>query len=228
MRRALAMGIAVPVLALAMLTPWVVRNYLVFGEFIPFSTMGGSVLLQSNNNKMLTDPTYYGYPVWDTKISEQYREVLQSANDEVERDRRARVLAVQWLRDHPEAWWFLARSKTERAWTPMLHAESPLLLRVVMFVSWGPVLVLFALAFFPTLIAFLRRGRPGWLIHLAILQYALSVVITSGFSRYRSPIESYCLILAAAALVFAWRTIREFTKRQEACLQPALSMTRND
>jgi 4-amino-4-deoxy-L-arabinose transferase-like glycosyltransferase len=226
--RVVAMGLAVPVLALATLTPWAVRNYLVFGKFIPFSTMGGSVLLQSNNNRMLTDPAYYGYPVWDTKISEEYREALQSANDEVERDRRAKELAVQWLKDHPEHWWFLARSKTERAWTPLLHEESPMRFRVVMFLSWGPVLVLFALAFFPTLVTFLRRGNAGWLIHLAILQYALSVLITSGFSRYRSPIEPYCLILAAAALVFAWKGVRALIKRPVANFPSALSMARTD
>lgn len=204
-RRPLVMSLAIPIVGMAALVPWAVRNYRVFGEFIPFSTMGGSVLLQGNNRIVVTEPRYYGYSVWDAKIPE-YRDALRDPNDEVKRDRVAGSLAIQWLRDNPDKWWFLARAKFLRSWTPFLQPHTPRLYRVGTLLSWGPVLVLFALAFVPTLAGLLRQRHPGWLIHLTILHFVLNALVFHGDSRYRHPVEPLCLILAAVALVacFAW------------------------
>ena len=76
-RSALVRATAIMVVALAALIPWTVRNYQVFGEIIPFSTMGGSVLLQGNNSVVVTDPKLFGYSVWDTEIPE-YRDALRA------------------------------------------------------------------------------------------------------------------------------------------------------
>ena len=83
------MALAIPVIALATLVPWTVRNYRVFGEFIPFSTMGGSALLQGNNRIVSTVQNYSGYSVWDSEIPE-YQDTARAPNDEVGRDRVAR------------------------------------------------------------------------------------------------------------------------------------------
>jgi 4-amino-4-deoxy-L-arabinose transferase-like glycosyltransferase len=205
--RVLLQAAAVPALAVALLVPWAVRNYMVFHEFIPLSTMGGSVLLQGNNDIVVSDPAYFGYNVWDTNIPE-YREALQSAGDEIERDKRARTFAVQWIKDHPEKWWFMVRHKLWRGLTPVLQPNSPRLYRAGMLVAWGPVLVLFGLAYFPTLIAALRRNDPGWLIHLAILHVLLLSIIFFGLARYRQPIEPLCIILAVTAVAFLFDRIQ--------------------
>jgi 4-amino-4-deoxy-L-arabinose transferase-like glycosyltransferase len=204
-RQLLAMSLAIPILGIALLVPWTVRNSMVFGKFIPFSTMGGSVLLQGNNRIVVTEPKYYGYSVWDTEIPE-YRAAIQAPNDEVKRDQVCRSLAIQWLKDNPDKWWFLIKAKFLRSWTPFLQPHSPRLYRLGTLLSWGPVLVLFALAFFPTLAGFLRQRHPGWLIHLTILHFTLNAEVFFGDSRYRYPIEPLCLILAAKALVagLAW------------------------
>jgi len=217
--RLLAMSLAIPVLAMAMLVPWTIRNYRVFGEFIPFSTMGGSVLLQGNNRLVATVPEYWGYSVWDTAIPE-YRDALKAPNDEVKRDRVARSLAIRWLRDNPEKWWYLVKAKFARSWTPFLQPQTARLYRLGMLVSWGPLLVLFALAFVPTLVIFLRERHPGWLIHLTILHFTLNTVIFFGNSRYRYPIEPLCMILAAQTLVFCVCRLRGVEKPRS---QPTLS-----
>src|SRR5205823_3352995 len=156
-----AAALAVHVLSIAVLVPWAARNYRVFHAFIPFSTMGGSVLLQGNNRIVSEDPLYYGYSVWDTDLAE-YRDALRSAGDEVERDRRAGRFAVDWLKAHPGRWLFLARVKTERAWTPFLQPHSPRLYRLGTLLSWGPVLLVLLAAYPATLAAALRAGDPGW------------------------------------------------------------------
>jgi 4-amino-4-deoxy-L-arabinose transferase-like glycosyltransferase len=203
--RALAASLAVHALSIAVLVPWAVRNYRVFHAVIPFSTMGGSVLLQGNNRIVSEDPLYYGYSVWDTDLAE-YRDALRSAGDEVERDRRAQRFAVDWLRSHPDRWLFLAWAKTVRSWTPFLQPHSPRLYRLGTLLSWGPVLVVLLLAFPATLAGCLRSGNPAWLMHLGIFTYVITSIIFFGNSRYRYPIEPLCLILVARAvdLALAW------------------------
>lgn len=200
--KALAVALAVPVLSVAVLVPWAVRNYLVFHAFIPFSTMGGSVLLQGNNRIVAEDPLYRGYSVWDTDL-EEYRDALRTAGGEVERDRRAGAFAKQWIRDNARLLPGMTWSKLVRAWTPFLQPHSPRLYRVGTLLSWGPVLLLLAVAFPATLAASLRSGGPTWLLHLGILTYAITSVIFFGNARYRYPVDPVCLVLAAAAVDYA-------------------------
>jgi hypothetical protein len=106
------------------------------------------------------------------------------------------------LLSHPEHWWFLIQAKLRRAWTPFLQPTTPPQNRLSMLMSWGPVLVLFLAAFFPTAYSFVVHRHPGSLIHLAIVQFSLMSVIFFGFSRYRYPVEPLCVILAAATVDF--------------------------
>jgi 4-amino-4-deoxy-L-arabinose transferase-like glycosyltransferase len=220
--RTLAQACTIPLVTILVFVPWTIRNYLVFHAFIPIATSGGAGLLQGNNDVVVSDPRYFGYSVWDTSIPE-YRDILMSAGTEVERDRRARKLAIQWLRDNPDKWWFLIRAKFWRSLTPFLQPHSPPLHRIGMLLGWGPVLLLFALAFFPTLITCLRNGQPGWLLHLGILHYVLASLIFFGYARYRQPVEPLCIILAAVAVQFGagklqrlWLGHRSSTTVQEA------------
>ncbi|MBY0455818.1 MAG: hypothetical protein K2V38_00615, partial [Gemmataceae bacterium] len=170
------------------------------GRVIPFSTMGGSALLQGNNRLVVTDPKAFGYSVWDTELDE-YREALREAGDEVERDERAKRFAVQWLRDNPDKWAFLVWHKFARSWTPFLVHNPSAAHRALYTATWGPVLVLFAVAFVPTLVRALRERSPAWLFHLAILHYIANSVIFFANVRYRAPVEPICFVLAAWLLV---------------------------
>lgn len=195
------LGLAIPVAAIAVLSPWAIRNYLVFGEFIPFSTMGGSVLLQGNNRIVVTDPHLYGYVIWDTQIPE-YAELLQKPDNEVQRDKVARTLALEWLKENRDKWPFLIVAKLQRGLTPFLQPGAPKLEAYGVLLSWGPVLVLSVLAYPVTLMSFLRKGDPSWLIHLAILHFLAITVIFFGYARYRYSIEPLCVLLACNGMAF--------------------------
>jgi 4-amino-4-deoxy-L-arabinose transferase-like glycosyltransferase len=189
----------IPAVAIACLIPWAARNYQVFGELVPFSTMGGSVLLQGNNSIVISNPKLYGYNVWDTEIPE-YREALKSAGTEVERDRRAKRFAIEWLKDNPDKWGFLVWHKFIRSWTPFLSNNPSAAHRMIYLASWGPVLLLFILALIPTLYLSLRYRHPVFLIHLAILHYVANSLIFFAYIRYRAPIDPLCIILAATVV----------------------------
>jgi hypothetical protein len=192
----------IPVIAVLMLTPWTIRNYRVLHAFVPFETGGGDVVLGSYNRVIATDPLYYGYWVFPTAFLPEYAQQITAPNDEVKRDHIQLRLAVQWTLDHPEKWWYLLESRFRRSWTPFLHPQSPLVYRLGMMVSWGPVLVLLILGFLPTAIYLFRANHPGWIVHIGILHFVLTALVFWGSSRFRYPVEGLCIILASATLVW--------------------------
>lgn len=199
--RALALATTIPLIAALMLVPWIVRNERVFHAFIPFSTMGGSVLLQGNNRIVATDPEYLGYNVWDTAIPE-YRDSLVAPNNELERDRVAKRLATAWIATHRDRMLPMAIAKIRRGWTPFLQPHTAAIQRFGMLISWGPVLLLMLLAYLPLLWHFLRTRHPGWILHLVILHIVVINVMFFGYARYRYVVEPYCLLIAAAGVVW--------------------------
>jgi 4-amino-4-deoxy-L-arabinose transferase-like glycosyltransferase len=200
--RLIVRGLAVSLIAMATLIPWTVRNYGVFHSFIPFETGGGDVVLGSYNRVVASDPLYYGYWVYPTSELPEYRDRITAPNNEVVRDRVELQIALQWLRDHPEKWWYLVETRFIRSWTPFLEARSPRLYRFGLLASWGPVMVMSALAFFPTALWFLRDDRPGWMVHLGVMHFVLTALIFWGASRFRYPVEGLCIILASSAVVW--------------------------
>jgi 4-amino-4-deoxy-L-arabinose transferase-like glycosyltransferase len=200
--RLVVRGLAISLVAFVMLVPWTIRNYQIFHSFIPFQTGGGDVLLGSYNRVVVSDPLYYGYTVYPDSELPEYREQITAPNNEVIRDHVETQLAMQWAHSHPEKWWFLAESRFRRSLTPFLQPRSPMLYRVLTLVSWGPILVLFGLGFFPSAIYFIRTNNPGWILHLGVFHFVLISIIFFGYARYRFPVEGLCIILASATLVW--------------------------
>lgn len=192
---------AIPLVAALCLAPWTIRNWIQFHHFIPFSTMGGSVLLQGNNRIVATDPEYWGYNIWDTNIPE-YADQLRAPNDEIQRDQIAGQLAKQWISENRALLPGMLIKKVARGWTPLLQARTAFPLRLIMLLSWGPVLLLLLIGLIPTARRFLRERNPGILLHFALLDVVVLNLIFFGFARYRLPVEPFALLLAAWTLTW--------------------------
>jgi len=206
--RLITRACVIPLVALFMLLPWIIRNYRVLHAFVPLETGVGDVLLGSYNRVVATDPLYYGYWVFPTTALPEYARQITAPNNEVQRDRIEIRLAQQWMLDHPGKWWYLLESRFRRSWTPFLQPQSPWLYRAGMMASWGPVLVLLILGFFPTAIYFLRTNHPGWILHVGIFHFVLTALVFWGASRFRFPVEGLCIILASATLVWLCKRAR--------------------
>jgi len=205
--RLIIRGFAISFVALVMLVPWTIRNYGIFHAIIPFQTGGGDVLLGSYNRIVVSDPLYYGYWIYPASGLPEYREQILAPNNEVIRDHVETQLAIQWIRNHPEKWWYLVELRLRRLLTPFLQSRSPMPYRVGMLASWGPILVFFSLGFFPTAIYFLRTNNPGWILHLGVFHMVFTALLFYGNSRFRFPVEGLCIILASATLVWLYKHI---------------------
>ncbi len=185
-----------PTCAALVILPWAARNYHEFGKVIPFGTGGGSLLLQANNRIVVADPKYRGYAVWDTSLPE-YAPALRAANDEVERDAIAKRFAIEWLRENPDKWFYLARGKFWRLWTPQYFGTRNRELALVATAYVGVILLGFAASVLPVTARLVRQRDPALMVLGPIVATVMMAVVFHGQHRYRFPIDSLCLVIAA-------------------------------
>ncbi|HEV3260935.1 MAG TPA: glycosyltransferase family 39 protein [Gemmataceae bacterium] len=189
----------IPLLAGLVLIPWVVRNRLVLGAFIPFGTGGGQLLLCGNNRVVVEDPRLYGYSVMDNALPE-YGPALRAANNEVARDALAKHFAIDWLRANPDKWFYLLRAKFVRLWAPLYQGAAYRSFEWFAMAYYGLILALFAAALLPVTMRFLRERHPGFLLPCLVVATTGTAVVFHGQHRYRFTIDGLCIVMAAATV----------------------------
>lgn len=217
-------ALAIPSLAALLITPWLIRNLIVMHAFIPFSTGGGSLLLQANNRQVIEDPNYAGYAVFDFSLPE-YAAPIRQANDEVKRDAIAKKFAIQWLRSNPDKWFYLIRSKFVRLWRVEYAGYRFHNLAWILIITYGLAVTVFAFTVFPFAARMVRERRPGSIMVCMILATIASALIFHGQHRYRFPIDAFCISIAAGGVFWLvdalrrqsvasmWAIIAGFTRR---------------
>ncbi len=194
--------------ALAALSPTLVRNYRLFGQFVPVRTGGGASLLEA------LGPWADGSPGMD-RI--EYPPVSPGA-DEVARDADYRDAALEWAARHPARSLQLAGRKLIRTWAPVINAadfRSPWIAAVSL-ASVVPV-YMFALAGI-----WLIRRRPADLLLLIApaAYFTLIHMVFVGSVRYRVPAMPLIFILAAIGIHAAWIALRRSPAGDRAATDP--------
>ena len=213
--RILGVGLAVLVAA-AILTPWTVRNYLVFDKFIPLRGNFGLALAIGHNpmadgSTFITsiddpnNPTMAMHPFtsWEER---QRLSAMGEANYMAARGQEA----IDWIRANPGRTFELTLQRTRLFWLspPELWAPSSpgRLVKAAIFSVIG-LLALLALA-----ILVVRGQDYAWLLVAAATGPSFLYLITSVDPRYRYPVFALTTLLACDLVVntFAhWR----WTKR---------------
>lgn len=199
----LALGVALVV------SPWTIRNALVFHRFIPVTASGGRALLDSNNELVWGNPVLRGGQFAPVDL-EPYASAFRGRS-EPECDAIAGRMARDFLMRHVRDWPAMALAKLARfwrvtaegggsgAWTgpgspiaALRRAVDPLLLWSVPFLPlalWG-------------LVRSLRGPRRWFLSVLTLLigYFTLLTIVYWGSLRLRMPIEPLVTLLAAFGL----------------------------
>jgi hypothetical protein len=119
---------------------------------------------------------------------------------EVERDSALKKLALDYIKEHPGRFLYLAWLKFSRFWNvvPNYNEYQSNKYILVSIFSFGPVLLLALWA--------LIRLRYQWIIWLIliapIIYFTLIHMVFSSGIRYRAPVEPYLIILAATSISF--------------------------
>ncbi len=191
-------GAAFVVAALLTVAPWTVRNWIVYGAFVPVSTAGALNLWQGNAR------------ISRQEVYDQYWAV----HGRIEKYRFARQKGLEAIRERQPGWLF---EKLVQEMPHFWEADSQALVHVVRG-AYGPfrpavavaVVVLFLLPYFACLaglvfgLAAVPLARAPALLVLFLAYYNLIHVVAHGYARYRLPAMPVLFLLAG----FAWSAWR--------------------
>ncbi len=203
-------------IALVLIAPWTIRNYLASHTFIPVAIGDGTVLLGAYNNDALTKATYPGGPkgTWINPIVSKPDVVhpfpLHTCTPpcEVAREEAFKNAAVQWIRDHIHIMPHLLLLHFINMWQPdtyeadlptvrFPHQQSTqFVLRMMK--TWPIYLFILAAS---GLAVTLWRWRELLFIYFMIILIIAQNIIYYGIPRFRAPIEPMLILLAAG---FIW------------------------
>lgn len=203
---------------MAVLSPWLIRNTLLHGQFVFVSTNGGSNL-QQGNNPCVADYLAHG---WDAQWVDCLAEP-PPVMSEVQEDRWRWRQAARYLWEHPSEWPRLFGTKLLVLWSPAImptdlppHARDTdgavllygtpafLAARKLHLVYFGPLLALGAVGLFW---AWRDRAPVGLLLTVPLVITVFYVAFHPS-TRYRSPADPIVFILAAYALTRLWRRLK--------------------
>jgi 4-amino-4-deoxy-L-arabinose transferase-like glycosyltransferase len=201
------------------LTPWVQRNYEVYGRVIPTDTSSGFNALLGNFEG--ATGRHPGLPAVEA-VAQQY---WRTARNDVERSDLGIQAARQFVRDHPWRASSLAARKTaylygvegrEHAWGYSFHVQGKRDAATVW--AWGIAIM----ASFPILatLALIGLFRPGLFYSAAAIAIAITLlcvtvlhVASFGDSRFHLPWVPLFAVLAARAFApitaSAWTASRQ-------------------
>ena len=185
--RAIVITIFISAVAV-MLVPTVVRNYRLFGHFVPVRTGVGASLMEA------LGPWADGGPGMD-RI--RYPEFPEVAN-EFERDLLCRQAAMSWAKAHPADAFALAWAKLKRTWSVTMNATGYSSWKYDL-ICWLTVAPIFVLALIGI---WLLKSRP-WDIALLLVPavyFTLLHVVFVGSVRYRVPAMPFLFVLASVPL----------------------------
>lgn len=211
-----------PVLAAALVfiagvAPWTIRNYRVFGKFIPTRSPFGLVLWIGNNPSELDENSFSMHPVWNPVEAEKFKQMGEIAYTSTKKRE-----ALTFMRSHPAetvqrvakrvpAYWLRV---TDRPYDNLL-ADPPYIKALFLF---NAVFVLFG--WLGAWLAW-RRGNPDAVPCLVVLLiFPLVYYLTDALVRYRFPIDPFVAVLAmyGAACALGWLRGGSTARRIKASL----------
>ena len=212
----------IALLALAIVSPWTARNYVVsHHQFIPVATGDGIVLLGAYNDLVLSEKTPFK-GLW-TRPSLTSPQLVRAyggcaATCEVQRDTAYKHQAAQWVQSHINDMPYLLSLHMLKMWTPATpeadlpmnqfpeRTSSRIVAGMVEYLSI-PVFILAASGLLLTW----RKWRHLMFIYLILLLSIGQCLYFYGSSRFRAPIEPMLVLLGAGAM---WWITQKFADQR--------------
>ncbi|WP_201365301.1 ArnT family glycosyltransferase [Dictyobacter formicarum] len=210
-RSAWRLAIVVPSIALLLIAPWTLRNYLVSQRFLPVATGDGTVLLGSYNDQVARKP--WDQMTWSNplrsvpEVSSAFPLYTCDARCEMRREDLYKEKSLQWMQAHMDEMPALLAAHAINMWIPAAHeADLPtdrfpdqLSSRIVLVLMNAFPLPIFLLAAWGLVVSW-RRWRDLLLVYLIVLVTIGQDVALYGIPRFRAPIEPLLLLLAMCAI----------------------------
>jgi 4-amino-4-deoxy-L-arabinose transferase-like glycosyltransferase len=175
------------------LSPWVYRNYIVTGHFVPIALKGGVTFLGANNEMVLHDPSLIGS--W-TDVAKEENTLREEKLTAYFHDKKAYQIGIDFLKNHVRDIPKLEFMKFYRAITPFYETPN----KTFNLIGGGSWLVLMPFALLG--IALTLKNRSFIPLHAAVALTLFGVLVFYGSHRFRESI---------APLLVLYGTIGIFT-----------------
>ena len=174
-------------ICVAVLTPWIIRNYVVFGTFVFIKSNFGHTLYSANNDNSAGAAS-------SVYTSEAERNLMQQMG-EIEYNRYSLQRALAWTRDHKKE--FLARC-VRRALAFWVVNPAAGLKQWIWYLYQIPLLIVSTVGLWHR-----WRRNPVTILTLAILIIVPIVYYLTGFAeqhRFRLPFEALLIIFCSSLI----------------------------
>lgn len=195
------------VASFAVIAPWGIRNWWVFGKPIITTTHGGYTLLLGNNDeayfKEVAQPfgTLWDSRPWQQSLENELQQAGIAPSDEVARDKWMSDSARAWITQHPGEFASACWLRIKRFWNVSpAGSDAASLPRVIL---WG-VAIFYAIELTAAAVGVIRLRRDEWTdwlpLVMLILSFSLLHVVYWSNLRMRAPLEPALALLALNGL----------------------------
>lgn len=219
-RRALRAPLAVVLATALTLAPWVIRNAVVFDDFVGLGTGAGYALAGTYSPESRARGEHPGQPFAPNELRSYRPLLLRRDLDEAELIGRLSDRATTYIREHPfyvvetAGWNVLRVFEVERPGPfgrlfQALELEALGVSRLDSALLWlGSLYALLLVACLGVATQLRGRLRAPLFIWAAPVLLLLPALAIYGLPRYRAPADPFIVLLAAVGSVAAWDRIR--------------------
>ncbi len=196
---------------LLLISPWLVRNYIVFQRFVPLVSSFGINLWEGNNPNASGSNYLYPRGRWELDNSLKLR--MTPLMNEVERSQVMRQAALEFIRQHPRRFVYLRAKSFFYFWFSHYNLEE-LQGYPRNIVTLVATLIMNLLAFVGMVLCY-RRFSGAMLLVLLFVGFSFVYTLTHAhvIYRYRLPLDPYLLMFAAVSLEAAYVKLSPYVIR---------------
>jgi len=181
------------------MTPWWIRNYNVFGEFVATSAGESGKVFYSGNNPMNKS----GGGIGGVDISRYDLKKFEKIKDLELRDKVMWNAGINWIKENPSDWIILEVRKLKRLYSPIFYAEkyNKWYYNLLSIMSYGIIFIIFVYSL-------VKFKKYFWLYSPMLLYACLLTGVHLVFIasiRYRLPIEPFMIILSSCSIALFFK-----------------------
>ncbi|MDI6642262.1 MAG: hypothetical protein QME68_08155, partial [Elusimicrobiota bacterium] len=173
------------IVALLVMLPWILRNYSVFGKFIPVSVQKGWNMYEGLNPNFDNPEAIKS---WQDKMGEEI-----AGMNIIDGDNYFWKKSINWIKSHPKEFIVLSIRKFFKFWRLYPYGFAYSLKIQIVSVAFFVPLLLFAIY---GIILSIKEWQKFWILYSTIIYFSILGMLFACQIRYRIPVHSILAIFA--------------------------------
>jgi len=187
---------------LVCLSPWWIRNYMIFHRIVIFTTSSGANLYLGNNEYNTN-----GGCDWNKNVNKIFVVKVRKLSDEIEQNKVFKEKALEFIKKHPHKFLRLAFMKLKRFYNIEFNNKNlrKSKLNYISIFSYGIIFILFLFS----IILNIKNWRKLSAIYILFIYFTLLHMIVIASIRYRLPLEPFMILLASYIIYYFYTRINK-------------------